>query len=88
MFAMKVVKPYFDTQFSGLFLFNKDDNENTESNNQSRALINLKVHCGNHLSNNKLHKQKKDDKLRKESCYMEAQSRQERIGLCLFRTMY
>ena len=56
--------------------------------NQSRAFLNLKGHISNHLTANKFHKQKKIEIKSKNFKIKEIQTRQEKIGLRLFRMRY
>ena len=81
-------KPNFETQSNGVFTVDKVEAKKAKDKNQSRAFLNLKGHISNHLTANKFHKQKKIEIKSKNFKIKELQSRQEKIGLRLFRMRY
>ena len=81
------VQPSWKNQVSGAFMFNADEDDTEESGKQSRVFRNLKLHLKNHL-NTRNHKQKKELMKQKETLQTMRVSREEKIGMNIFRIRY
>ena len=74
-------------QVSGAFLFNSEEDTTEDDGKQSRVLRNLKLHLKNHLIT-KTHQQKKELIQEKEARRTLRASREEKVGMNIFRIRY